>query len=72
MPVVEVTFAGWALTLGVIVALFTFDLVHIGPVVSLVIILVAFTTGMVLSVRADRREAREADYAKKKTSPSAA
>ena len=28
MPVVEVTFAGWALTLGVIVALFTFDLVQ--------------------------------------------
>ena len=33
------------------------DLVKIGPAVSLLIILAAFTIGMVLSVRADRREA---------------
>ena len=47
------------------------DLVKIGPVASLGIILVAFAIGIGLSVRADRREARE-DQAKKKTSPSAA
>ena len=48
------------------------DLVKIGPVVSLLIILAAFIIGMGLSVRADRREARDEDQAKKKTSPSAA
>jgi tellurite resistance protein TerC len=48
------------------------DFVKIGPAPSLLIILAAFIVGMVLSVRADRREAREADYAKKNTSPSAA
>jgi tellurite resistance protein TerC len=45
------------------------DLVKIGPVPSLLIIVAAFVVGMWLSVRADRREAR---YAKKNTSPSAA
>ncbi len=48
------------------------DLVKIGPVVSLLIILAAFAIGMGLSVRADRRDARDEDQAKKKTSPSAA
>ena len=49
------------------------DIVKIGPVVSLLIILAAFAIGMWLSVRADKREQRESDdYAKKKTSPSAA
>src|SRR3954471_15883080 len=44
------------------------DVVKIGPVPSLVIILTAFAVGMILSLRADRRDARR--YAKKKTSPS--
>src|SRR3954469_2112619 len=44
------------------------DVVKIGPVPSLVIILAAFAVGMILSLRADRRDARR--YAKKKTSPS--
>ena len=48
------------------------DLVKIGPVVSLLIILAAFIIGMLLSVRADRREERDEAQAKKKTSPSAA
>ena len=47
------------------------DLVKIGAAPSLGIILVAFAIGIGLSIRADRREAREAQ-AKKKTSPSAA
>jgi tellurite resistance protein TerC len=48
------------------------DLVKIGPLVSLLIIVAAFAIGMFLSVRADRREAHEEAYAKKKTSPSTA
>src|SRR3954454_15668577 len=44
------------------------DVVKIGPVPSLVIIRAAFAVGMILSLRADRRDARR--YAKKKTSPS--
>ena len=55
-----------AAVLGVVgVKLLVEDLVKIGPVASLAIILVAFTVGMALSARADRRER----YAKKKTSP---
>jgi tellurite resistance protein TerC len=62
-----------AIVLGIVgVKLLIEDLVKIGPVVSLLIILAAFIVGMLLSVRADRREQREADYAKKNTSPSAA
>ncbi len=47
-----------AIVLGIVgVKLLIEDLVKIGPVVSLLIILAAFIIGMVLSVRADRREA---------------
>jgi tellurite resistance protein TerC len=45
------------------------DLVKLGPLASLGIILAAFAVGMALSLRADRRDA---DYAKKNTSPSTA
>jgi tellurite resistance protein TerC len=45
------------------------DLVKLGPLASLGIILAAFAVGMGLSIRADRRDA---DYAKKNTSPSTA
>src|SRR3954451_1159393 len=45
------------------------DAVKLGPVASLAMVLTAFAVGMLLSLRADRREAR---YAKKKTSPSTA
>jgi tellurite resistance protein TerC len=46
------------------------DVVHIGPVVSLLIVVVAFAVGMVASVVADRRdpagrEAREREYEEK-------
>src|SRR5919112_5906660 len=59
-----------AAVLGIVgIKLLIEDLVKIGPLPSLLLILVAFGIGMGLSVRADRREAR---YAKKKTSPSAA
>jgi tellurite resistance protein TerC len=46
-----------AIVLGLVgVKLLIEDLVEIGPVVSLAIIAVAFTIGIVLSVRADRRD----------------
>jgi tellurite resistance protein TerC len=46
-----------AIVLGLVgVKLLIEDLVEIGPVVSLAIIAVAFTVGIVLSVRADRRD----------------
>src|SRR4051794_14466669 len=58
-----------AVVLGIVgVKLLIEDVVKIGPVPSLVIILAAFAVGMILSLRADRRDARR--YAKKKTSPS--
>jgi tellurite resistance protein TerC len=52
-----------AVVLGLVgVKLLIEDVVHIGPVSSLGIVLVAFTIGMLLSVMADRREAREEDH----------
>ena len=46
-----------AIVLGIVgVKLLIEDLVHIGPVVSLAIVLAAFTIGMVASVIADRRD----------------
>src|SRR5687768_7186444 len=46
-----------AIVLGLVgVKLLIEDLVEIGPVVSLAIIAVAFTIGIVLSIRADRRD----------------
>ena len=60
-----------AVVLGIVgVKLLIEDLVKIGPLPSLGIILTAFLIGGWLSIRADRRDAREAAYAKKKTSPS--
>jgi tellurite resistance protein TerC len=62
-----------AVVLGIVgVKLLIEDLVKLGPLPSLAIILAAFTIGMLLSVRADRRDARAEAYAKKKTSPSTA
>jgi tellurite resistance protein TerC len=50
-----------AIVLGIVgVKLLTEDLVHIGPVVSLGIVIFAFAVGMVLSELADRRDARTA------------
>ena len=47
-----------AIVLGLVgVKLLIEDVVHIGPVVSLLIVLAAFTIGMIASVLADRREA---------------
>ncbi len=46
-----------AIVLGLVgVKLLTEDLVHVGPLVSLAVIAVAFTIGIVLSIRADRRD----------------
>jgi hypothetical protein len=43
------------------------DVVKLGPLASLALVLAAFTVGIVLSVRADRREARR--HAKRNTNP---
>jgi predicted tellurium resistance membrane protein TerC len=45
------------------------DIVKLGPVASLAMVMAAFAVGIVVSIRADRRDAR---YAKKNTSPSTA
>ena len=46
-----------AIVLGLVgVKLLAEDLVHVGPVVSLVVIAVAFTIGILLSIRGDRRD----------------
>jgi tellurite resistance protein TerC len=59
-----------AVVLGIVgVKLLIEDLVKIGPLPSLGIIFAAFAIGIFLSIRADRRESRQA---KKKTSPSTA
>ena len=48
-----------AIVLGLVgVKLLIEDVVHVGPVASLLVVLAAFTIGMVASVVADRREAR--------------
>ena len=48
-----------AIVLGLVgVKLLIEDVVHVGPVASLLIVLAAFTIGMIASVAADRREAR--------------
>ncbi|MEX2253716.1 MAG: TerC/Alx family metal homeostasis membrane protein [Thermoleophilaceae bacterium] len=53
-----------ALVLGLVgVKLLTEDLVEIGPIVSLIVIAVMFTGGILLSIRADRRDP---DSAKKR------
>jgi len=59
-----------AVVLGLVaVKLLIEDLVKIGPLASLALVLAAFAIGRGLSMRADRRDARDA---KKKTSPSTA
>jgi tellurite resistance protein TerC len=46
-----------AVVLGLVgVKLLIEDLVHIGPVVSLLIVLVAFTVGIIASIMGDRRD----------------
>ena len=52
-----------AIVLGLVgVKLLIEDLVHVGPVVSLVVIAVAFTVGIVLSIRGDRRDPDAAQH----------
>ena len=52
-----------AIVLGLVgVKLLIEDLVKVGPVVSLVIIAVAFTVGILLSIRADRRDPDAAQH----------
>jgi tellurite resistance protein TerC len=51
-----------AVVLGLVgVKLLIEDVVHVGPLASLGVVLVSFTIGMVLSVMADRRDARSGD-----------
>jgi predicted tellurium resistance membrane protein TerC len=46
-----------AIVLGLVgVKLLIEDLVYVGPVASLLVIAVAFTVGILLSIRADRRD----------------
>jgi tellurite resistance protein TerC len=59
-----------AVVLGLVgVKLLSEDLVHVGPLVSLAAIAVAFTIGIVLSIRADRRDP---DAARRRESRTAA
>jgi tellurite resistance protein TerC len=59
-----------AVVLGLVgVKLLSEDLVHLGPLVSLAVIAVAFTIGIVVSLRADRRDP---DAARKRQSRTAA
>ena len=43
------------------------DLVEVGPVASLAVIAVAFTIGILLSVRADRRDPQAEDKRRERT-----
>jgi tellurite resistance protein TerC len=57
-----------AIVLGLVgVKLLIEDLVEIGPVVSLAIIAVAFTIGILLSIRADRRDPDAAEKRRERT-----
>jgi tellurite resistance protein TerC len=52
-----------AIVLGLVgVKLLIEDLVHIGPLVSLAVIAVAFTIGILLSIRGDRRDPEAAQH----------
>jgi predicted tellurium resistance membrane protein TerC len=57
-----------AIVLGLVgVKLLIEDLVKIGPVVSLAIIAVAFTVGILLSIRADRRDPHAEERRRERT-----
>jgi tellurite resistance protein TerC len=57
-----------AIVLGLVgVKLLIEDLVKIGPVVSLAIIAVAFTVGILLSIRSDRRDPDAAQHRRERT-----